>query len=128
MASSDVQNVDIVLNQGRTSNFLFSFNNSLTGVAVDVTDWEFSCEVRDLYDSESVLATGLFSALGLNTNQTMLTFDDSVTASLPLLEGTNPGYFRTNKFTYDVVATIDGEPYSVQRGTVYFNPTVTEVV
>lgn len=128
MASSDVQNVDLVVNQGDCGTWLFTFNDSISGNAVDITGWTFNSEIRELYDSTSVLATMTFDMTGLDSNQVIMSLSAAPTKSLPIPDATSPGYFRVNKFTYDVKVTVeDGCIYSVQRGTVYLNPTVTKI-
>lgn len=127
MASEqDVATVNIETYQGRCGTWLFSFNDSLTGAAADISSWDFAAQIRDLYDSTNILATMTFDKTGLADNQVLMSLSAADTLALPIADATAPGNFRSLKFTYDVVATVDGGcNYTVQRGAVIHFGSVT---
>jgi hypothetical protein len=127
MATTDVQIVDIFITQGDCGSWLFTFTDTLTGDDIDVSAWEFSAQIRDLYDSAAVLLDFSFSSVGLDNNQVLMSATAADTMDLPISEGTNPGGFNVTRASYDVKAVVDdGCQYTIQRGVVFVTPTVTK--
>ncbi len=125
MATTDVQTVNIDVNQGDCFNNLLSFFESNGTTPKDVSAWTFTSQIREEYDSEIVLATFSFSQAGYDTNQTLMSLTAAQTLSLPEKPSVQPGNKVINRLSYDLKAEIDGCIYTIQQGTVFVNPTVT---
>lgn len=90
-----------------------------SSVAVDITGWTFSAEIRANYGADDVLATATCVITDGAAGEMTFTFSDDDTAAIPYREGRN--------YVWDLKAVKgDGTTIRILMGEVIVSPMVTE--
>jgi len=125
-SNTNVQTVNLPVNQGDTVQFLLEFYQDDGVTTIDASSWELASEIRELYDSPIVLASFTFTQEGLLNYQWYMQLTQEQVDALPIAPSTSPGKKNINRLSYDLQATIsESQIQMIMQGTVFVNPAVT---
>lgn len=117
----EVKIIDIPVIQGDCVQVLLEFFDPITGDPVDCSSWDFAGDVRDFYQSSTVLAEWAFSQVGYDTNQMLASLTATQTQALIPAPQITPGKYPVKKFDYSFKTNLDTDCwYTIQRGAILF--------
>lgn len=116
-------NLDFLIEQGATFKRTITLKDS-DGVALNITGWTFSGQIRKKYDSPNALAT--FTCTNIGSGQFTIELSHTATSAIPVTPASDGARSMTS-YSYDIEALKnDSTKDRILQGKVNVSPEVTK--